>query len=109
MASLSAVHHPELFESKDILDEHHDEILRRAVQNVLSTDVAELVYGQILDGLPLADVYNGVIPWMKDHSVNTLPHTELCPGSLEKAREFRKEFSFSDLRFHLKVMATQFP
>lgn len=109
MPSPSTVHHPELFESKDILDEHHVEILKRAVQNVLSTDVAELVYGQILDGLPLAEVYNGVFPWMEDHPANTLPHKELCPGSLEKAREFRREFSFSDLRFQLTVMAALFP
>lgn len=101
--SSTAVHHPELFESHSFLDERHNQILDRAVRNVLSTDVAELAYAQILDGLPLADTYNNVFPWVADHPVNDPFHDELCPGVLEQARQFRKDFILSQLRLQQKV------
>lgn len=103
MSSPSAAHHPELFDSRDILDERHNQILERAVRNVLSTDIANLVYGQIIDGLPLKDTYNNVFPWISDHPVNLLLHNELCPGSLGKARKLSQELALSQFRFQERV------
>ena len=38
------------------LEEQHRDIFVRAVSNVLSTEIAELTYAQIIDGLPLSSV-----------------------------------------------------
>lgn len=108
MSSPSAVNHPELFESRSVVDERHNQILERAVQNILSTDIAELAYAQIIDGLPLRSAYHKAFPRIEDHPVNVLAHKELCPGSLERAREVRKEFALSHLWFQKPVSSLPF-
>jgi hypothetical protein len=106
MSSASAVHHPEQVESQDVLDERHNLILERAVQDTLNTIIAELVYGQILDGLLLKDMYNKVFPWISDHPVKALPHTKPCPGFLNLARTSRKEFALSQFHFQKKTVSS---
>ena len=96
--------HPALYECEDFLDEYHTGILERAVQNMLSTNTAELAYAHILDGLPLQSVYIDAFPENPEHPVNALSHTKLCSGSCEKAQEFRKNFALSELQFQGRVM-----
>lgn len=76
---------------------------RRAISNVLSTELALSTFAQIVDGLPMADTaYNrrmhGLDP---DHPVDK--HEELCPGVMERTREIRDQFDPSILLFNPAV------
>ena len=83
--------------SLDVLDEEREQTFRRALLNVLSTDVAEFTYSQLLDGLPTVDSLSESYPRMRDHPVHELEHVEVCDGYIEKAREMRSNIHFSDL------------
>ncbi|RGP78981.1 hypothetical protein FLONG3_2887 [Fusarium longipes] len=89
-----------------ILDEDHRQILDRAIRNILSTEVAELTYAQILDGLPTEDSLWDGFDFVEDHPVQTIEHDEICPGFLEKARELRGQFQFDRLHLEPKVIQT---
>lgn len=80
---------------------------QKLIRNVLGTETAELVYGQILDGLPLRSCIEESFPWIPDHPVNTLSHFELCQGFIDKAREFLTEFDLTKLRFQKEVSLTK--
>ncbi|KAI1422801.1 hypothetical protein F5Y12DRAFT_799294 [Xylaria sp. FL1777] len=86
--------------SIDCLDTKHRQVFSRALQNVLSSDAAELTYGQIVDGLPLSDIEtdskHGSVD--ADHPIHT-KHTELCPGVLERFREIWRAYDISCLKF----------
>lgn len=75
-----------------ILDHRHQESFRRAVLNIISTDISEQTFAQIVDGLPLKDV--ALDKRYHRHRTNepVFNHVKLCPGSLEKARAFRENF-----------------
>ncbi|RBQ72970.1 hypothetical protein FVER14953_07170 [Fusarium verticillioides] len=88
----------------DVLDDEHRNVLDRAVRNVLSTEVAELVYAQILDGLPTEKSLRDSSDYVKDHPVHSLQHAEICPGFVDKAREFRNQFDLSQLALDLKTI-----
>ncbi len=85
--------------SLDELDGEHRRLLVRAITRVLCTEPAELTYAQIIDGLPIGDVAFDVTtrPYA-GHPINDA-HEELCPGMLDKAREFRDGFSPDILTF----------
>lgn len=87
----------------DVLGNEHRNMLERAVRNVLSTEVAELVYAQILDGLPTEKSLRDGSDYVKDHPVHSLHHTEICPGYIDKAREFMNQFDLSQLQVDFKV------
>ncbi|KAM6535529.1 hypothetical protein FALCPG4_005085 [Fusarium falciforme] len=80
--------------SIDILDGDHHDLFTRAITRILSTEVAELTYAQIIDGLPLTRVIyesrGGKLP--KGHPLHSA-HQELCRGMLDKVRQFREEFA----------------
>ncbi|KAF5592795.1 hypothetical protein FPCIR_5478 [Fusarium pseudocircinatum] len=84
---------------KSISSERHRQILGRAIRNVLSTELAQFTYAQIIDGLPIADVaWDRRLPGiMGEHIIND--HETLCPGALEKAHEFYEEWDPSSLKF----------
>lgn len=88
----------------DALDGAHRELLTRGILRVLATDIAEETYAQIIDGLPLLDVLcdseGGLLH--RDHPIHDV-HDELCPGMLEKTREFRDNFTPETLRFDSRV------
>jgi hypothetical protein len=88
------------------IDGDHHTILIRAINRILLTDIAEMTYAQILDGLPLASVADdsaqGTPP---DHHPIRDHHEELCPGVLEKIRDFRKNFNPDILEFDSTVRA----
>jgi hypothetical protein len=90
MAPISAAH-----------DGEHYLQFARALRNTLLTSIAELTFGQILDGLPVTDVAceNQGTQLREGHPV--LEHKELCPGVLDRLRDFQtcltpSEFDFDD-------------
>ncbi|KAF4469570.1 hypothetical protein FALBO_3532 [Fusarium albosuccineum] len=91
--------------SIDVLDGAHHDIFKRAITRILDTDIAEITYAQIVDGLPLADVaYDsaGGGPY-DDHPIYDV-HNELCPGVLDKTREFRQSFDPQILKFDSRLL-----
>lgn len=91
----------------DILDDDRRNTLDRAVRNVLSTEPAERAYAQILDGLPTEQSLRDSLDYVRDHPVHSIEHNEICPGYIEKAREFRSGFDLSQLHFESKVRPTR--
>jgi hypothetical protein len=87
----------------ETITSHHREILDRAIRNVLSTELAQFTYAQIIDGLPIADIaWDRRLPGiMGDHIIDD--HETLCPGALEKAQEYYKEWDSSSLKFDPEV------
>lgn len=83
------------------LDAEHLRPFRQALSNILSTPVAESTYAQIIDGMPLSDVYKHNHWYSKNFPVET--HNDLCPGSLEKAKAFRSNIDFTLLQFEAKA------
>lgn len=86
--------------------EHH-RVLIRAISNVLSTDLALFTFAQIIDGLPTADVawdcrYSNLVG---AHPIEQ--HEDICPGVLERARQFRDNFELNILSFAPQVSQTQ--
>ena len=83
-----------------LLPTHHRETVTRAVRNVLSTDIAQITYAQIIDGVPIAsvsrDTYDfGTFPI--DHHLHD-KHEDLCPGVTETAKRLWAEFDLDSLR-----------
>lgn len=87
----------------DVLDNEHRKVLERAVRNLLSTEVAEVIYAQILDGLPTEKSLRDSSDYVKDHPVHSIQHTEICPRYVEKARDFSNQFDLSQLQIKFKV------
>ncbi|EXM14985.1 hypothetical protein RAB80_006731 [Fusarium oxysporum f. sp. vasinfectum] len=88
----------------DVLDNEHRKVLERAVRDLLSTEVAEVIYAQILDGLPTEKSLRDSSDYVKDHPVHSIQHTEICPGYVEKAREFSNQFDLSQLQIKFKTI-----
>lgn len=85
------------------LDGEHRQLLERAISRILFTELAEVTYAQIIDGLPIADVaYDSRGPPHGGHPIDG-GHEELCPGMLDKARQFRADFQPDVLVFNSKV------
>lgn len=91
------------------LDEEHQRTFRRALLNILSTDLAESTYAQIIDGLPTTKSLRYSWSSVKDHPVHVLDHSEVCDGSLEKARSLRSNIDLSLFRFEDKVSHQDLP
>lgn len=89
--------------SIDILDGPHHDAVASAISNVLSTEIAETTYAQIVDGLPLIEVVNddyGDI-MCPDHPIHQ--HTQLRDGVVDTVRRFRDEFDPNILQFDVPV------
>ncbi|KAK4112795.1 hypothetical protein N656DRAFT_752873 [Canariomyces notabilis] len=86
------------------LDKLHRDALTRAINNVLSTELAIFTYAQIIDGLPTADVaWDRRLPGLYgDHPLDG--HEELCPGAMEKAREICPLWDPDMLAFNPKLV-----
>ncbi|KAL8349134.1 hypothetical protein RB601_002035 [Gaeumannomyces tritici] len=95
--------------SIEILDEPHLETLKRAISNIISTQAAETVYAQVVDGLPLREALRG--PRASDlpikHPIRTC-HSDLCLGVLEKVHEFRDAFQPEILKFDSSIAVILF-
>lgn len=82
------------------LDDGHRVALDRAISNVISTDIAEYTFAQIVDGLPTAEVANDRYgyPLHIDHPIQN--HKALRTGVIETIRSFKSDFDSS--RIHMK-------
>ncbi|POR33534.1 Uncharacterized protein TPAR_06241 [Tolypocladium paradoxum] len=78
----------------------------QAMHNILSTKIAEETFAQLLDGLPLADVAqdsaNAELPY--SHPLFDV-HEELCPGVLEKTRQYRHQLDATSLQLDAALIA----
>lgn len=90
--------------SLEHLDSEHLEPLKRALNNLLSTTIVEQTYAQIVDGMPIASVY-AEDHWFREGNP-LMQHEELCPGVLEKTRNFRSQFDVLSLEFPPKAEMT---
>lgn len=91
----------------DFLSEAHREAVIRAILNVLSTEIVELTYAQIVDGLPLEDTINEVIGnnlMGPEHPVYA--HKELKDGVLDAVRSFRAGFDPRIIEFDTSLLKT---
>ncbi|KAK3293434.1 uncharacterized protein B0H64DRAFT_326608 [Chaetomium fimeti] len=86
------------------LDGEHYQLLVRAIERILTTELAEFTYAQIIDGLPTGDVAcdSTVAPY-DGHPIDHA-HEQLCPGMLDKAREFRDGFRPEVLTFDAQTL-----
>ncbi|KND89038.1 hypothetical protein TOPH_06332 [Tolypocladium ophioglossoides CBS 100239] len=93
--------------SLDCLPGRHRDVFSRALSNVLYTEIAELTYAQIVDGLPLSsvqkDAYDFGLYLPGRHPLHDR-HTELCPGVLERTRQIHREFSIESLECDSRLM-----
>lgn len=89
--------------SLESLNEKYKFAAERAIRNIISTDVAEQTYAQILDGLPTEQSLEDSYVWIEGHPVYELKHKEICAGFIEKARHFRDQFNITDLSFEKTV------
>lgn len=88
------------------LDGEHRQLLVRAITRILSTELAEFTYAQIIDGLPTGDVaYDAVTTPYGAHPIDNV-HDQLCPGMLDRAREFQKGFRLEILSFDSQASLT---
>ncbi|KAF5685797.1 hypothetical protein FCIRC_3286 [Fusarium circinatum] len=87
------------------LDQTHQDTVTSAIARFLATDIAEITYAQIIDGLPLGEVAfesRGGMPH-QDHPINHC-HDKLCAGILDKTRQFLKAFSPKLLQFDSRLL-----
>ncbi|OBT97131.1 hypothetical protein VE01_04877 [Pseudogymnoascus verrucosus] len=90
----------------EILTGQHRDIFTRAVGNVLSTEIAQITYAQIADGLPLSSVEKDTYAFRAltyDHPLHT-NHIDLCPTALEKTRELYADFNPHTLCMDCKLI-----
>jgi hypothetical protein len=85
------------------LADKHLEAYSRALTNILSTDLAELTFAQLVDGLPLWDVVFGLSEYGLVEEEPVYNHRTLCPGVLEKTRAFRAAFEPGKLEMRVDV------
>lgn len=76
----------------DVLDDRHQAVFQRAMTNVLATDLAELTFAQLVDGLPLWEVAINMSRHSHTNEEPVCKHTELCPGAMDQARALRQTF-----------------
>ena len=86
--------------SLQYLAEQHHSTLASALANLLSTSIAEQTYAQIVDGLPLSDVWE---KYPNDRHDPIGNHRTLCPGSLEAVESLRLGFDIDVLELDATV------
>lgn len=90
--------------SIDILDEPHCNAVSLAISRVLSTEIAETTYAQIVNGLPLLEVFEDVYGDLicPDHPIYQ-HSTQLKDSTLDTVRRLRDEFDPNILQFDVPV------
>jgi hypothetical protein len=86
---------------------NHINILLQAIQNVLSTQIAEDTMAQLVDGLPTEQVAadaRGCLMTI-DHPL-IKEHGKICEPALARTRELRANFSVSQISFDDQVRQT---
>ncbi|KAH7174466.1 uncharacterized protein B0J16DRAFT_348674 [Fusarium flagelliforme] len=87
----------------DSLETQHRQAFENALMRVLNTEVAEETFAEIIDGLPTAGSFSE-FHWTPDTHPSR-DHGELCPGMVERAREFRANFKATMLDFELPLLS----
>lgn len=90
--------------SINVLDGEYHELVTRASCNILSTEIAQTTFAQIVDGLPLPSVLEDTHAGLDlelDHPLFT--HESLCSGALERSREILRAFDNESLKFDTSV------
>ncbi|AEO71879.1 uncharacterized protein THITE_2083603 [Thermothielavioides terrestris NRRL 8126] len=83
-----------------VLDDAHAGAFREALARILSTQVAEFTFSEILDGLPTVDSFLEFHVYTnQENPVFELNHTLLCPGVVQRTRAFRDAFDPLALTF----------
>lgn len=88
--------------SIEVLAGPHRDIFTRAVENVLSSEIAQITYAQIADGLPLSSVEMDTYDYGSlsgNHPLHT-KHINLCSGALEKAQKLHARFNSNSLQIN---------
>jgi hypothetical protein len=88
----------------------HQRILVRALSNVWNTPSARIVYGQILDGVPVPALCRNKAAF------RSLPiahpawkeHREFCLGVMDKLKGFREQKDLTKLKLDSQVHITDF-
>lgn len=92
---------------REVLDANHQTAFATAMSNLLSTEIAEQTFAQIIDGLPLRDVAFSMRfhkhTWMDP----IFAHVELCPGVLERTRMLRNAFDPRAMEMRTDVRITE--
>lgn len=83
------------------LDEEHRNSFIKALLGILHTEVAELTYSEILDGIPTSASYFDFYYQQEGHPA--INHKELCPGVLDHTRQLRHQFGPTTLHFSTSV------
>jgi hypothetical protein len=78
------------------LSTEHLQAFENVLSSIFSTDLAQLTYSQIIDGLPVRDVWNAYACRRKDIEV----HLEPCSESIEVWKAFRDSFETQKLQFN---------
>ncbi|KAM0372753.1 hypothetical protein ACHAPY_009356 [Fusarium culmorum] len=92
--------------SHDLLELDHDHVnaLDRAIRNILSTKIAQVVYAQIFDGLPTEQSLLESFDHVKGHPVHGMGYKDIHPGSFDKVRTSMDRFNIFDLDFNRKAI-----
>lgn len=88
---------------KGSLGAAHIDALRRAITNILNTEIAGATYTQIVDGMPLAGVVFESQSPRPPSGHPVYEHTKLCDGVTEKLHRLRQDLELSELEFEPKV------
>lgn len=83
----------------EVLDIDHYNPLVRAISNVLSTDLAETTYAQLIDGLPVVDTVWDMRGSLILRGHPLIDHDRLCEGALEQVQRFRGVFDLALIQF----------
>lgn len=86
--------------SIDNLNSEHIDSFQRTLSTILSSPLAELTYSQIIDGLPIRDVWNAYT-WPRLDIEN---HVSVCDDSVEILKAFRNSFQIHTLAFDGKLL-----
>lgn len=83
-----------------ICSKRHRKVLDRAIKNVLSTELAQFTYAQIMDGLLTGDVsWDRRCPGVFGEHLIDSDQEDLCPGAMDKAREYYEQWNPKILMF----------
>lgn len=82
------------------LTTEHLDIFVKTLSKVLSTNLAERTFSQVIDGLPTCDVYDKYGECRRE---DIDAHEEPCPDSVEAFKRFRADFSPNTLEIDSKV------
>ena len=92
----------------DVLDTEHYRPLVRAIHNITRTDLAEITFAQLIDGLPIVDTVWDMRGTLVSKGHPLISHDRLCDGAMERLRAFRDLFDLIILTFDSPVGSLTF-